>query len=68
VPYKYVTIEGPVEHLGRSTEEFRLAEAVRYLGEELGALYIAGTADEKPETWSLRPERWSSTDYAKLQF
>lgn len=66
VPYKYVTVEGPVENLGPATEEFRRAEAVRYLGPELGDLYIAGTADEVSEVWVLRPQRWSSTDYSKM--
>jgi uncharacterized protein len=67
VPYKYVTVEGPVENIGRATEAFRRAEAVRYLGLDLADIYIAGTADEISETWVLRPERWSSTDYAKMQ-
>jgi nitroimidazol reductase NimA-like FMN-containing flavoprotein (pyridoxamine 5'-phosphate oxidase superfamily) len=66
VPYKYVTIEGPVEDIGRATEAFRRSEAVRYLGPELGDLYIAGTSNEVSDTWVLRPERWSSIDYAKL--
>jgi PPOX class probable F420-dependent enzyme len=68
VPYKYVTIEGPVESLGPTTHEFRRAEAVRYLGEEIGEIYMTATADEQPETWSLRPHRWGSTDYGKMQF
>jgi len=67
VPYKYVTVEGPVDNIGRATEAFRRAEAVRYLGRDLGDLYIAGTADEISDTWVLRPERWSSIDYAKMQ-
>ena len=66
LPYKYVTVEGPVQRIGPATEDFRRAEAVRYMGQELGDLYIAATADEESEMWSLRPERWSSTDYAKL--
>jgi PPOX class probable F420-dependent enzyme len=66
MPYKYVTVEGTVERLGPTPPEYRRAQAVRYLGEEVGDLYIASTADEKPETWELRPQRWSSTDYGKL--
>jgi hypothetical protein len=66
VPYKYVTVEGPVERIGRATEAFRRAEAVRYLGSDLGDLYIAGTADEISDTWVLHPEHWSSIDYAKM--
>ena len=61
-----MTAEGPVENMGRATEAFRRSEAVRYLGPELGDLYIAGTADEISDTWVLRPERWSSIDYAKM--
>ena len=66
LPYKYVTIEGPVEHLGTAPQEFRRAEAHRYLGPELGDLYIAGTADEVSELWSLQPQRWASADYSKI--
>ena len=67
VPYKYVTVEGAVENIGRATEAFLREEAVRYLGPDLGDLYIAATADEISDTWVLRPERWSSIDYAKMQ-
>jgi len=67
VPYKYVTVEGPVENIGRATEAFRHAEALRYLGPDLVDFYIARAADRISDAWVLRPERWSSIDYAKVQ-
>jgi nitroimidazol reductase NimA-like FMN-containing flavoprotein (pyridoxamine 5'-phosphate oxidase superfamily) len=67
VPYKYVTVEGPVENIGRATEAFRHAQALRYLGPDLVDFYIARDADRISDAWELRPERWSSIDYAKVQ-
>jgi len=65
LPYKYVSVEGPVE-LG-APEGDGLDIAVRYLGEELGRLY----ADANPNTADtvavrLTPERWRTYDYAKV--
>jgi hypothetical protein len=65
-PYQYVTVEGPVELRGPTTDEFRRAEAIRYLGEELGEIYFAGVRDDAAVTFALRPQRWSSIDYNKL--
>jgi PPOX class probable F420-dependent enzyme len=65
LPYAYVTIEGPVE-IAETTAEAREDIAVRYLGAELGAAYVASTADVDDVIVRLRPERWRTVDYAKL--
>ena len=44
--------------------------AIRYLGEEMGAAYLAMThpGEEMGDSVlvSLRPERWWSVDYSKM--
>ena len=65
-PYSYVTMEGPVTEIGPATDESRLERAHRYLGKELGDGYFESTKDEADLTFALRPQRWASTDYAKL--
>jgi nitroimidazol reductase NimA-like FMN-containing flavoprotein (pyridoxamine 5'-phosphate oxidase superfamily) len=67
-PYEYVTVEGPV--VGRDDPvdpAERRALAVRYLGEELGDLYIAATDADAASSIVLRmrPEHWLSVDYSK---
>jgi PPOX class probable F420-dependent enzyme len=67
-PYQYVSIEGPVVHVGpldRSGEVGALAR--RYLGPELGAQYVAATAGSAEEQVlvRIRPERWLTVDYRK---
>lgn len=64
LPYKYVSVEGPVD-IGPPRHEV-LELAVRYLGDELGRLY----ADANPRTDTsvevrLRPEHWRTHDFAK---
>ena len=65
-PYRYVTVEGPVDLVGPAPDDFRRAQAIRYLGEELGDLYFASTRDEPALLHVLRPKRWASIDYNKL--
>ena len=67
-PYRYVSVEGPVT-LGEPDPQRDVREtAIRYLGEQMGEMYLAMMADE-PEPVvlvALRPERWYSVDYSKL--
>ena len=67
-PYKYVSIEGRVT-LGEPDHERDVRQvAIRYLGKEMGEMYLAMIAAE-PEPSILvimRPERWYSVDYSKL--
>jgi PPOX class probable F420-dependent enzyme len=68
-PYLYVSVEGPVT-LDRVDFEHDTREmAVRYLGAEMGAAYLAmtypnGTTSEV--LVRLRPERWWSADFRKF--
>jgi len=67
-PYQYVSIEGPVEigevDFERDTKEM----AIRYLGQQMGEMYLATmAADPEPSILvTLKPERWYSVDYSKL--
>ncbi len=65
LPYAYVTVEGPVE-LNETTRQARVELAVRYLGEEMGKAYVDSTAAVDDVLVRLSPQRWRTTDYAKL--
>ncbi|MEL7208587.1 MAG: pyridoxamine 5'-phosphate oxidase family protein [Actinomycetota bacterium] len=68
LPPKYVSVEGPVVAIDQADiEEHVTPMAQRYLGEELGAAYVAGAREgETGEVVvRLRPERWYSADFAK---
>jgi PPOX class probable F420-dependent enzyme len=67
VPYRYVSVEGPVEFEELDPAE-RLAMARRYLGTEGGAMYVASNPDPDRENvvFRMTPEHWVSVDYGKL--
>lgn len=67
-PYKYVTVEGSVTVTEPASVEERTAIAVRYLGEELAAGYIASTGGDQSDSIVVRmqPVRWRTTDYGKM--
>ena len=67
-PYKYVSVEGPIEAIERADlERHRRVLAHRYLGKQLGDGYLAasGAAGEENIVVRLRPERWLTVDYSK---
>jgi nitroimidazol reductase NimA-like FMN-containing flavoprotein (pyridoxamine 5'-phosphate oxidase superfamily) len=67
-PYQYVSVEGPVAAMDDPIDPAeRQAIAYRYLGAELGDLYLAATeADAATNvTLRMRPEHWLSVDYTK---
>jgi PPOX class probable F420-dependent enzyme len=67
-PYKYVTVEGAVTRTDPEVDpDERRAMAHRYLGAELGDLYIEATQAEAEQNVVIRmkPQRWWSVDYAK---
>lgn len=64
-PYAYVTVAGPVS-FGDLSEGDRRELAVRYLGEELGRRYLESSPDIDNMRVILTPQRWHTTDYAKL--
>ncbi len=65
-PYRYVSVEGPVEIEELDSAE-RLAMARRYLGTEGGDRYVASNPDPAGENVMIRmrPEHWLSVDYGK---
>lgn len=70
LPYKYVSVEGPVTSISPSQlERDERPLAHRYLGPELGDRYIEATggADGRADNVliKMRPERWLTTDYSK---
>jgi nitroimidazol reductase NimA-like FMN-containing flavoprotein (pyridoxamine 5'-phosphate oxidase superfamily) len=67
-PYKYVTVEGPVVARDKPVDpEERRSLAYRYLGQEIGDLYLQATAADAPASivFRMAPETWLTTDYAK---
>ena len=72
VPYKYVSIEGPVTIDTPDVERDGKGIAYKYLGKQLGDLYLAQVAAQRAEGVNnrpilvrLTPERWLSVDYTK---
>jgi len=67
LPYKYVSVEGPIVAVeAADLERDRRPLARRYLGTELGDRYIESTRDLVGGVLvRMRPERWLTVDYAK---
>jgi hypothetical protein len=67
-PYQYVSIEGPTTIETPDFERDFHAIAVRYLGEQMGEMYLQTTADQRVGAIlvSLTPERWLTVDYGKM--
>jgi len=70
VPYKYVSVEGPIVRIEPSDpERDERTLAHRYLGTEAGDRYMESALDgrdgEATIAVYLRPERWLTADYSK---
>jgi nitroimidazol reductase NimA-like FMN-containing flavoprotein (pyridoxamine 5'-phosphate oxidase superfamily) len=66
VPYRYVSVEGPiVETRQVDRESDARVMARRYLGRELGDQYLEDGDDDSMICVSMRPETWYSVDYGK---
>jgi nitroimidazol reductase NimA-like FMN-containing flavoprotein (pyridoxamine 5'-phosphate oxidase superfamily) len=67
LPYKYVSVEGPIVAVDAADlERDRRPLARRYLGAEGGDAYIESTRDMAGNVvFRMRPERWLTVDYAK---
>jgi len=63
LPYKYVTVEGPVV-IEQATEAERLELARRYLGPEGGDTYIATNPTDGQIMIRMTPEHWLSRAYS----
>lgn len=66
-PYKYVTVEGPVTVVEEASDEAKRIMAHRYLGQELGDLYLESTSSGSAgnRTYRMTPATWYTVDYAK---
>jgi uncharacterized protein len=67
-PYKYVSIEGPAT-IGTPDFERDMREmALRYLGEQVGEMYLQMTAGERDGAIlvTVTPEHWLTVDYSKM--
>jgi PPOX class probable F420-dependent enzyme len=62
MPYQYVTVEGPTV-VGDTDDEIQRSLAYRYLGPEIGDLYLAAIADTVSRVARLTPTRWRTVDY-----
>jgi nitroimidazol reductase NimA-like FMN-containing flavoprotein (pyridoxamine 5'-phosphate oxidase superfamily) len=68
IPYRYVTVEGPVTDVRRpDTEKDLLPLAIRYLGEDRGRAYAkeweeAGAA-ETDLVYVMKPTHWNTADF-----
>ncbi|MFE3454586.1 pyridoxamine 5'-phosphate oxidase family protein [Nonomuraea sp. NPDC059194] len=67
MPYKYVSIEGPVVgYEPTDADEYR-KWSIRYLGPEAGERFFDGIKDfvQTMVTVRVRPERWRTYDFSK---
>jgi PPOX class probable F420-dependent enzyme len=67
-PYQYVSVEGPVTIAEPDLEHDIREIAYRYLGEQMGEMYLQLTAEDRANAIlvCLTPERWLSVDYGKM--
>ena len=65
MPYKYVSVEGPIRSIEPSQDGELLSMATRYLGEDMGRAYAEQSTGENV-TVIMDVERWLTVDYAKL--
>lgn len=66
-PYRYVSVEGRAIVGGKANLR---PIAFRYLGQQLGEVYLQRTASERQNeiTITLEPERWLSADYSRVDY
>ena len=65
MPYKYVTVEGPVV-VGTGDDEVERLLAHRYLGVEIGDLYLESIQGTVSRVVRLTPNRWRTVDYTPV--
>lgn len=67
MPYRYVSVEGPiVESRLSDLEQDRRPMAWRYFGEEMGNAYVESSDEVDSWLYRMQPERWLTVDYGKL--
>jgi PPOX class probable F420-dependent enzyme len=62
MPYQYVTVEGPTV-VSDPDDAVDAALAYRYLGQEIGDIYLGATAESVTLVVRLTPTRWRTVDY-----
>jgi PPOX class probable F420-dependent enzyme len=62
MPYKYVTVEGPAV-VGDTDDDVQRTLAHKYLGPEIGDLYLGAIADTVSRVARITPTRWRTVDY-----
>ena len=62
MPYQYVTVEGPAV-VCDTDDDIQRSLAHRYLGPEIGDLYLGAIADTVSRVARLTPTRWRTVDY-----
>ena len=65
MPYKYVTVEGPTT-VGETDDEIERELAHRYLGPEIGDIYLEAIAESVSVVVRLTPTRWRTVDYTAM--
>lgn len=65
MPYKYVTVEGPAV-VGDTDDDVQRSLAHRYLGSEIGDLYLGAIADIVSRVARITPTRWRTVDYTRF--
>lgn len=68
LPYRYVSVEGPVEIVEADVSGDQRSIARRYLGDQLAERYLESFAAELSAEvlMLLRPERWWTVDFSKM--
>lgn len=62
MPYKYVTVDG-LAVVGDVDDDRERSLAYRYLGSEIGEVYLEAIADTVSRVVRLSPTRWRTVDY-----
>ncbi len=62
MPYQYVTVEGPTV-VGEPDDDIERSLAYRYLGQEIGDIYLQAIAESVSLLVRLTPTRWRTVDY-----
>lgn len=66
--YQYVSVSGPIVSIRPSDKEADgRPMARRYFGDALGDLYVDSGASDGSTVFTMRPERWLTVDYGKLE-
>jgi nitroimidazol reductase NimA-like FMN-containing flavoprotein (pyridoxamine 5'-phosphate oxidase superfamily) len=67
MPYRYVSVSGPViEVRPADLEKDSRPMARRYLGREMGDAYVEGGEDGQSNVYVMQPQQWLTVDYGKM--